>query len=538
MTLYASRRIVFLCTLILCAGAAFAQASRSFAPYVDMSKMADRLDWFQAHTEVKQFTLAFVVSGDGCTATWLGGSPVQTDTLVASGISKIRARGSDVYIAFGGYDGLELAQTCKDVASLQSAYQTVVDKYKAKVLDLDIEHTAIEDPVSIDRRSQALTALSAANPGLQINYTLPATPAGLTDLSVNVLKSAVKFGTKVAVVNLMTMDYGKPVTMGAMGANATSAAGATMAQLKALGMDSHIGITPMIGVQDSEGETFTLDDAQVVVNYALANSDKISLLAFWSIGRDNGSCFGKVSPLCSGIPQKDWDFTRIFQKFVKKAGRQSPHRYDDLVGGVRGLGGNRYDCRLTVERHRFHTFLDSVRVLYHNVVGAPAPLSRNFELPPIGRDTRVDDETLESEPHPENPTRHCRVIPASTASKPGMPRSPVRGVVFAHDELAVGIRLSFAHLDLVILVIGQQGVVVLHRPAAAAQLAFGNHRPRVGMAEDRRILLDSLVDATHEANIVVRFGECRPQEMNAVVRVKVLVHRVHCRATTIERCSL
>ncbi len=46
----------------------------------------------------------------------------------------------------------------------------------------------------------------------------------------------------------------------------------------------------MIGVNDSAGETFTLEDAQVVVNYALANSDKIALLSFWSIGRDNGVC--------------------------------------------------------------------------------------------------------------------------------------------------------------------------------------------------------------------------------------------------------
>lgn len=309
------RTLVFL--PILCAVAASAQSSRSFAPYVDMSKMADRLDSIQAHTDVKQFTLAFVVSGDGCTAAWLGGSPVQSDTLVAAGITKIRARGADAWIAFGGYDGLELAQTCKDVASLQAAYQTVVDKYKVKVLDLDIEHTAIEDPVSIDRRSQALTALAAANPGLQIHYTLPATPAGLTDLSMNVLKSAVKFTTPVVAVNLMTMDYGKPVLTGAMGPNATSAAGGAMAQLKSLGMSSMIGITPMIGVQDSAGETFTLDDARVVVNYALANGDRISLLSFWSIGRDNGSCAAKVSPLCSGIPQKDWEFTRIFQKFVQ-----------------------------------------------------------------------------------------------------------------------------------------------------------------------------------------------------------------------------
>lgn len=307
MTRCLSRSVIFV--LILSAGAASAQTARTFAPYVDMSKMADQLDWFQGQTEVKQLTLAFVVSGEGCKPVWLGGPPVEADKIIAGGVAKIQARGADVYVAFGGYDGLELAQTCKDVASLQAAYQAVVDKYKVKVLDLDIEHTAIEDAVSIDRRSQALTAVAAANAGLQINYTLPATPAGLTDLSVNVIKSAMKFGTPVAVVNLMTMDYGRPVLTGAMGPNATSAAGGAMAQLKVLGMNARLGITPMIGVQDSEGEIFTLDDAQVVVNYALANSERISLLSFWSIGRDNGGCFGKVSPFCSGIPQKDWEFS-------------------------------------------------------------------------------------------------------------------------------------------------------------------------------------------------------------------------------------
>lgn len=312
-------RYIAASALLLCVSltSLSAQPARTFAPYVDMSKMGDRLDWIQAHSEVKHFSLAFVVSGEGCSPIWLGGSPVKSDTLIASGISKVRARGSDVLIAFGGYDGLELAQTCSDVPTLQAAYQAVIDKYKPKALDLDIEHTAIEDPISIDRRSQALSALAAANPGLQINYTLPATPAGLTDLSVSVIKSAVKFGTPVAVINLMTMDYGAPVLTGAMGPNAVAAAGGALCQLKPLGLKARIGITPMIGVNDSTGETFTLDDAQVVVNYALANSDSVVLLSFWSIGRDNGSCFGSVSPFCSGIPQKDWEFTRVFQKFVQ-----------------------------------------------------------------------------------------------------------------------------------------------------------------------------------------------------------------------------
>jgi hypothetical protein len=291
------------------------QPSRMFAPYVDMSKLTNTLPQIQATSGTKTFTLAFIIAGNPCTGAWGGTLPVSTDIAIAGGIAKLRAAGGDVLIAFGGYDGTDLGQSCADVPSLQAAYQTVIDKYKVKILDFDVEHTAIEDPVSIDRRSQALKALAASNPGLQINYTLPATPAGLTDLSVNVIKSAVKFGTPVAVVNLMAMDYGSPVPPGAMGPDAVAAASAAFCQLKSLGLNARVGITPMIGVNDSAGETFTLDDAQVVLNYAQANSGVVALLAFWSVGRDNGGCSGTVSPTCSGIKQNDWEFTRIFQKF-------------------------------------------------------------------------------------------------------------------------------------------------------------------------------------------------------------------------------
>ncbi len=279
-----------------------------------MTKLKTSLMKLQSASGVKVFTLAFVVSGQGCAPAWGGTGAVADDQTIADDVAKLRKAGGDIIVAFGGYDGLELAQVCKDVPSLQGAYQSVVDKYKTQVLDLDVEHTAIEDPMSIDLRSQALKSLVAANPGLQINYTLPATPAGLTDLAVNVIESTVKFGTPVSVVNLMTMDYGSPVRTGAMGPAAVAAAAVAAYQLKLLGLRARVGITPMIGANDSTGETFTLDDARVVLNYALANNS-VALLAFWSIGRDNGGCTKQVSPFCSGIQQKEWEFAHIFQEF-------------------------------------------------------------------------------------------------------------------------------------------------------------------------------------------------------------------------------
>ena len=68
------------------------------------------------------------------------------------------------------------------------------------------------DHASIDRRSQALAALqqtaaAAGNP-LEIWFTLPALPTGLTADGLYVLQSALKYGVQIGGVNVMTMDYG------------------------------------------------------------------------------------------------------------------------------------------------------------------------------------------------------------------------------------------------------------------------------------------------------------------------------------------
>ena len=141
------------------------QPSRMFAPYVDMSKMADRLSYIQSRAGTNTLTLAFIVGGKGCAPTWLPNSLVASDTTISTTIAKFRAAGGEIVIAFGGYDALELAQTCNDVPSLQAAYQAVVDKYKLKILDFDIEHTASKT------RSQSI---GAARPSLRSQPQIPA----------------------------------------------------------------------------------------------------------------------------------------------------------------------------------------------------------------------------------------------------------------------------------------------------------------------------------------------------------------------------
>ncbi len=288
--------------------------ARVFAPYIDLAKATSTLEQIHVASGTKYFTLAFIVSGGGCVPAWGGNLPVATDTAIAGQITALRKAGGDVIIAFGGQAGQELGLTCPDVPRLQAAYQAVIDKYKVKQIDLDVEGDAIDNQASNDRRSQALTTLVAANPGLRISYTLPVFPSGLIPSGITLLKSAVTYKTPVHVVNLMTMDYGNTVDAGGMATNAISAVNGTLGQVKSIGLKTGIGITPMIGMNDSPGETFSLADAETILKFATAHND-VALLSFWSVGRDSGSCVGQVSPTCSGVAQKDWEFSKTFQKF-------------------------------------------------------------------------------------------------------------------------------------------------------------------------------------------------------------------------------
>lgn len=310
--------------VLAAAGAALAQHSsataghklpeRVLAPYADMAQAASELAQIHRETGIRYFTLAFVNAGVACTPVWGNGTAVAADTEILKSVKELRGHAGDVIVALGGYEGTELAQSCTDAASLQAAYQQVIDKYKPMALDFDIEHLAIDDQGSIEMRSQALKQLAQANPKVAINFTLPATPAGLTDKSMKVLVSAVTQGVPVRVVNLMTMDYAATAPTKEMGDNAISAAQAAKAQLQQLGLKAKLGVTPMLGTNDVAGETFTLADASALVAFA-QKEPEVALLAYWSIGRDNGSCNAQVSPTCSGIAQRKWEFAHIFSAF-------------------------------------------------------------------------------------------------------------------------------------------------------------------------------------------------------------------------------
>ena len=326
-----------------------------FAPYVDMGgwPVPDLLAVSQA-TGASLVTAAFLqatpdgrLGWAGLSALEPGGANEQAQAIDKS-ISDFQAAGGDVMISLGGAAGTSLAQSYVarglGAQDLANAYAEVIDTYGISHIDFDIEGYAVADPPSIALNSQALKLLQQAKPEVQIWYTLPVLPTGLTADGLNVVESALKAGVDLAGVNVMAMDYGESAapTSGpdaqTMGTYAIRAGESTYAQLSALygtyGKTygySQLGITPMIGVNDVLTEVFTLADAQALEDYSRAKG--LGMLSFWSVTRDNPGTLGQATPTASGLNLPAGSFSNIFNDY----GTINVVDYGSATGG--GTGG-------------------------------------------------------------------------------------------------------------------------------------------------------------------------------------------------------
>ncbi|MGF0176265.1 cellulose binding domain-containing protein [Streptomyces sp. Marseille-Q5077] len=296
-------------------------ATAGFAPYIDTSlhPAFDMVASAEA-TGVKDYNLAFVTDGGGCTPKWGGVTDLGGDAVAAQ-IGDLRAKGGDVRVSFGGAAGSELATTCSSADALAAAYEKVVSAYKLTKVDFDVEGGALPDKAANTRRAQAIAKLQKDHPDLDVSFTLPVMPEGLTQPGVDLLADAKKNGVQIDTVNIMAMDYG-PAYSDDMGTYAEQAATATQAQVKSvLGLSDSaawktVAVTPMIGVNDVVTEIFKVDDATQLVNFA--KSKGLGWLSMWSATRDK-QCAGGEKPAadatCSSILQEKFAFSKAFAAY-------------------------------------------------------------------------------------------------------------------------------------------------------------------------------------------------------------------------------
>jgi chitinase len=286
-----------------------------FAPYVDVMQWPIfSINDCNTKTGQLYYTLAFITADNSGNPAW-GGVTAINDNYYLTEINGIRDKGGDVIVSFGGANGTEMALANTDVQTLQAGYQAVIDRYNLTWIDFDIEGSAVSDQSSVDRRNKAIKGLQDKNPGLIISYCLPVLPSGLTDDGINVLKNAKSNGVRVDVVNVMAMDFGDwaaPNPDGKMADYAIQSATNTYNQCVNAGLVPAIGVTPMIGHNDTASEVFYQQDAQKLLTWA-QDSSWMRFIAMWSVNRDNGN--GGNLNLSTGIQQTDFEFTGIFKVF-------------------------------------------------------------------------------------------------------------------------------------------------------------------------------------------------------------------------------
>lgn len=308
-----------------------------YAPYVDytLNSLPD-LASLAKNQKVTHFTMAFVVAKDAatCLPTW-GTAYNINDYAQYSKIKALREAGGDVMVSIGGANNSPLAASCKNVSDLQKHYYDIVENLNLNVLDFDIEGTWVADHDSINRRNEAVKAVQAQwkaeGRSVGIWYTLPILPTGLTAEGLYVLEDAKAKGVELAGVNVMAMDYGNSICQsdGTEGQNihgkcATSAIENLFSQLKQIFADKSdadinamMGVTPMNGYNDVQGEVFYLSDARLVMDDAKTRD--LGMIGMWSMMRDQPGVAGQVSPEHSGLTESQapqYAFSEVFAPFT------------------------------------------------------------------------------------------------------------------------------------------------------------------------------------------------------------------------------
>ncbi len=266
-----------------------------------------------AATGVRGFTLAFMLSGKGCSPEWDGNRPLLGGSDAAS-IAAIRAAGGDVSVSFGGWSGRKLGTVCKSPAALAGAYESVIDAYGLHAIDIDIEHGEFTKAATRLRVVTALRQVQVDDPSVEITLTFGTTPTGPDAHGRSLLADAASVGLLPYAWTIMPFDFGVPETD--MGATSVAAAEGLHADLMAAyGVDSatayaHMGISSMNGVTDESDETVSVADYQTILAYATANH--LARVTFWMLDRDR-SCPSGTAPgnSCSGIAQTPWEFTSL-----------------------------------------------------------------------------------------------------------------------------------------------------------------------------------------------------------------------------------
>jgi hypothetical protein len=247
-------------------------------------------------------TLAFATGTCG-SESWAG---VSGPSLASANMSSFVSSGKYYIISTGGANGVF---TCPSTGGFLSFIKTY---YTSNMLGVDFDIEGGQSQSDIDNLVADVQAAESTYPKMRFSFTIAtlggsANPA-LNQLGIEVVNSIKSHGLGGNyTINLMTMDYGSANSSNCVVVNGACEMGQSAVQAaKDLNSQegipySRIELTPMIGGNDTQGETFTIADVQTASSFV--KQQGLAGVHFWSFDRDVDCAPGAASPTCNSYGQ-------------------------------------------------------------------------------------------------------------------------------------------------------------------------------------------------------------------------------------------
>src|SRR5205823_3734970 len=242
-------------------------------------------------TGVRAYTLAFILAKGGCNPAW-DGSGSLTGSAIVNRVNAIRNAGGDVVVSFGGAAGTKLGNSCSSASALAGAYQKVINAYKLRAIDIDLEAGEVSQGSKV---IQALKIVKQKNPSVQIILTLGVGTGGLEGGEAKLPGLDASAGSPVNVWTIMPFDFGgqNGANMGSLTVSVTKKVHTQLKNTHSGLSDAQVyakqGISSMNGKTDV-GETVKVADFQTMLSFAKQNH--LARFTFWTVNRDKGNCGG------------------------------------------------------------------------------------------------------------------------------------------------------------------------------------------------------------------------------------------------------
>jgi hypothetical protein len=252
-------------------------------------------------TNLRAVTWAFA-TGECGSENW-GGLP--GNAVAAANVQSFVSMGKSYIISTGGAAG---SFHCGSDAG----FEAFIQRYNSsRLVGIDFDIEAGQTPAAIASIVQRVKVARVNHPNLRFSFTIATLggnqPQSLGQTGVNVINAIKAANLQGYLINLMVMDYGSTTPGNCtivngrcdMGQSAIAAA-ESLHSFHGIPYDQ-IELTPMIGGNDTQDETFDLGDITELSNYARQRG--LRGVHHWSWDRDRDCAPGFAQPTCNSYGQ-------------------------------------------------------------------------------------------------------------------------------------------------------------------------------------------------------------------------------------------